>query len=368
MPNKRFGTKRATSERKSQTPKPEIEELLLPSHEEAKTLCEWALRVKELAPWQWMEETDIFGIEDPDTGELGFISVMGYLGEYESVAVYRGAEGLYGFIDLHADPEDHPERVLEIPQVQVAFVGSEFLEKPDRDLLKGVGLKSRGAGPHLQFRSYRPGYHPWFVTREEARLLIHALSQTLNVVSRLIDGAHNFQVKRDGEGFLMREPRRDGNNLTWQDSIRKVARPAAKPVQFSVDDQILGDLKSVPRTELDLEADLFFAPAKIGERGARPMTMYLLMIADSESGFIFGLEAMTPEGSLPAMYGRFPETLARLLLQAKIVPKRLTLRSDRLLKMLEPLAKALKIQLCYAEELPSIDEAAASMEQMLTRS
>jgi hypothetical protein len=96
--NKQLGKKSAAGERKSQTPKPEIEELLLPSHDEAKTLCELALRVKELAPWQWMEETDIFGIEDPDTGELGFISVMGYLGEYESVAVYRGAEGLYGFM------------------------------------------------------------------------------------------------------------------------------------------------------------------------------------------------------------------------------------------------------------------------------
>ena len=55
MPNKQFGTKRATSERKSQTPKPEREELLLPSHEEAKTLCELALRVKELSPWQTLE-------------------------------------------------------------------------------------------------------------------------------------------------------------------------------------------------------------------------------------------------------------------------------------------------------------------------
>ncbi|MGH9962661.1 MAG: DUF7309 domain-containing protein, partial [Pyrinomonadaceae bacterium] len=195
----------------------EPEELLLPSHDEAQKLCELAVKVKALAPWQWMEETDIFGIEDPDTGELGFISVMGHIGEYEAVAVYRGAEGLYGFIDLHSNPATSPETVLEIPQVQAAFTESNFLEKPDRDLLKAQGLKSRGAGIP-QFRSYRPGYHSWFVTRKEARLLIHALSQTLNVVPSLLDGSHNLQVRGDGTGFLMRVARQEGTDLIWEDT------------------------------------------------------------------------------------------------------------------------------------------------------
>ena len=185
---KQSGTKAAAGERPSRTPITENEQLLLPSHEEAKTLCELALRVKALAPWKWMEEMDVFGVEHPDTGELGFVSIMGNVGEYEAVAVYRGAEGLYGFIDLQSDPSAPPERVIDIPQLQAAFPDSRFLEKPDRELLKGAGLKSRGARSYPQFRSYRPGYHPWFVTREEARLLIHALSQTLDVARRVADG------------------------------------------------------------------------------------------------------------------------------------------------------------------------------------
>lgn len=41
----------------------------------APTLAEWsslyqaAMRIKEIAPWQWMEETDIFGVQDPETGK-----------------------------------------------------------------------------------------------------------------------------------------------------------------------------------------------------------------------------------------------------------------------------------------------------------
>jgi|GEM_PF-1998218 len=37
------------------------------------TLTEWrklyhaAIRLKEIAPWQWMTETDIFGVQNPET-------------------------------------------------------------------------------------------------------------------------------------------------------------------------------------------------------------------------------------------------------------------------------------------------------------
>jgi hypothetical protein len=347
----------------------EPEEMLLPSHDEAKTLCELAQKVKELAPWQWLEETNIFGVEDPDTGELGFISIMGHIGEYEAVAVYRGAEGLYGYIDMQSDPVAQPERIFEIPQVQVAFLESRFLEKPDRELLKSAGLKSRGGGSFPQFRSYRPGYHAWFITRAEARLLINALSQTLNFVPRLVDGSHNFQVEGDfsDDGFLVRAARREGDEFIWDDEFRKVPRPVRGPIEISVDDQLLDDLKRIPRSPLTFEVDLVFAPAKIGERGARPMTMYLLIVADSHSGYILGFEAMTAAGSLTATHAQFPEALARVLSRAEILPRRISLRSKHLLGLLKPLAKMLDVQLRYAEELPNVDEAAGAMGDFLMK-
>ena len=40
-------------------------------------LYEAAIQVKELAPWEWMFEDEVFGVQDPETGKLGFVSVMG---------------------------------------------------------------------------------------------------------------------------------------------------------------------------------------------------------------------------------------------------------------------------------------------------
>jgi hypothetical protein len=43
-------------------------------------LYEAAIRIKELAPWTWMVETDVFGVQNPETDDLGFLSVMGMRG------------------------------------------------------------------------------------------------------------------------------------------------------------------------------------------------------------------------------------------------------------------------------------------------
>ena len=346
--------------------KPEEEELLLPSHEEATALCRLAGEIWALAPWRWLEETDVFGVQDPHTDELGFVSIMGNVGEYEAVAVYRGAEGLYAFIDFQSDPAASLDRLIEIPQLQLSFNERKFLEKRDRDLLKQA-LKSAGARSFPLFRSYRPGYLPWFITRAEARLLVHALSQTLNVATRVAAEPDSLQPPQGAgkNAFLVRVARKEESELVWEDQIKRIPRPEPDDICVSIDNSILSQLKLVRPGTLQLETDLFIAPGKIGKRGERPLTVYGLMIADRRSGFIYGFEALTAEKSLAAMYGRVPEAVCRLLLQSKVLPKHLVLRSHLLLTLLEAVAKELKIQLRYSEELPGIDEATKSLGKWL---
>jgi hypothetical protein len=343
--------------------KPAEEELLLPSHEEATVLFHLAGEIRALAPWRWMKETDVFGVQDPHTEEIGFVSIMGNVGEYEAIAVYRTAKGLYDFIDFQSDPSASPDRLIEIPQLQLSFTERKFLEKRDRDLLKGVKPKFSDAGSKPLFRSYRPGYLPWFVTRVEARLLIHALSQTLDVATRLREDPDSLQPQRGAgkDAFLVRVARKVESKLVWKDRIKGIPRPEPDDICVSIDNSVLSELKLVRPSTLQLETDLFIVPGKIGKPGERPLALYALMIADRRSGFIYGFEALTAEKSLAAMYGNVPEVVFRLLLQARILPKHLILRSHLVLSLLEPIAKELKIQLRYSEKLPGIDEAAESM-------
>jgi hypothetical protein len=337
------------------------EPLLRPSDPEAKELLDLAIRVKQLKPWQWMEETDLIGMENPETREIGFISVMGSVGEYEAVALYLGAEGLHGFIDFVKDESATVARLIERPHLQAAFSERKYLEKWDRDLIKQLGMKVAGAQP--MFRSYRPGYLPWFVTLTEARFLIHALSQTLHVATSVRDEAQPFRPTGRVEkgGYLMRVSRRAESELIWEDQVWRIPRPKAEPIRAIVDSVVLEQLKRIPQSELELEADLFLAPGSMGEPGRRPLALYMLMVADSDSGFILGVDAMTAESSLAAMRASIPNSLAKMLLQNQVVPRRLIVRWELLRNLLRTLTQSLNIELKHSDELPSIDEAADSM-------
>jgi len=48
-----------------------------PTQDEWKKLYDVAVEFKELAPWRWMKNDDLFAIQDSSGGETGYCSVMG---------------------------------------------------------------------------------------------------------------------------------------------------------------------------------------------------------------------------------------------------------------------------------------------------
>ena len=115
-------------------------------HESWRRLYAAAERIRRLAPWQWMEETDVFGVQFPGTDEIGYVSVMGNIEEHFAVTVYLGDETLNKFWDIQNAPqtEESAERVLEMSQLMVSFEDRERIEKQDRGIIKQLGLKYRG--------------------------------------------------------------------------------------------------------------------------------------------------------------------------------------------------------------------------------
>jgi hypothetical protein len=67
-----------------------------PTNEQWTALYEAAAAFKELAPWQWMYDSDLFGVQDPETGEVGYCCVLGALGELLGLNVHRGRPGIGG--------------------------------------------------------------------------------------------------------------------------------------------------------------------------------------------------------------------------------------------------------------------------------
>lgn len=343
------------------------EDLLPTTAAEYRLLCQLANQIQQLSPWLFMQETDVFGFQDPENGALGFVSVMGQLGEFHAISVYRGVEGLYGFRNferlLSIDPQSEQARdlIYEIPQLQLSFGPSTLLEKRDREILKASGLKfSKTQLP--QFRSYRPGYLPWFLTREEAKHLVYALTQTIVVGARFFTDANviPFNEHPEDRKYLIRILRLKDATPDWEDSVVAVDPLPTQLVPFSVDDATLVELKEFSRSGA-LEVDLFILPAKVGRSNERPRLLYALLAVDSVSDFIVGVELLEAIDGVDLMYASVAEKLVSDWLQHELVPQEVRTGSARILSMLQPLASELDVKLSLAKKLPALNRAKRSM-------
>src|SRR5215218_2201925 len=196
-------------------------EEMTPGIREWRRLYESAVRIKEMSPWEWMTETDVFGVRSPETGELGFVSVMGLLGEHYAVNLYLGSEGIHGFLDLQemgpfADPGD----LIQVPQIQASFEDRVELDKRDREIIKDPGLKFRGRNAWPMFRSYCPSLLPWFLEAGEVRFLSCALEQLADVAPRFREDSSLLEPS-GGDSYLLRVPRQEGGGDSGK-TLRRV--------------------------------------------------------------------------------------------------------------------------------------------------
>ncbi|MEL6718275.1 MAG: hypothetical protein AAFP82_06140 [Bacteroidota bacterium] len=72
-------------------------------------LYETAKRYQQLAPWEWMGDAQVFGVEHPETKELVFCVVFGRGGEVFGLNAYKGITGLESYLSImNLSPYDNP--------------------------------------------------------------------------------------------------------------------------------------------------------------------------------------------------------------------------------------------------------------------
>ena len=310
-----------------------------PSLDEWKRLYELALKLKELAPWKWMDESEIFGVENPETGEIGFVSVMEMMGEHLAVGVYLGAEGLCGFWDFqNGKHETEPLALFDIPQIQVSFENRDALKKEDRELIKTLGLKFRGAQNYPMFRRTEPGFMPWFITSEDARFLTYVMEQTLEVTPRIKENPRILRAKNDkkNETYLVRAAEKQNGLLVWRDEMKHISPPAPESVSFDIPPEIVNRLKAFPQNKnLTFEIGLFHSPMPVVDENKRLFFPKMLMISETNSGFVLGFEVMKPQKELSETRAEILNTIVKIWSNHKVLPKEIRVGSELLFNLLK---------------------------------
>lgn len=324
-----------------------------------------AAQVRALEPWVWMVESETFGVQDTQSNQLLFVSVMGTLGEHFAVAVYPGAGELarQQFM-AQAATDEQPDLFFDTRHAQVVFDNKSSLHPVEKATVKALGIVHKGRHAWPSFQSFRPGYFPWVADAEEARWLLLAMEQLLVMAPRILQDRTLLQSPTDEEALLVRLPAAAAPG-DWREEFR-VVTPPTHHLQVVVPPELLGQVRFLPQQEMQLEVDVFPMPMRVGVRGVRPQMPYTLLLVDSASLFVLGVEILTVQSSLEDMWLEAPFKLLNMLAQHKLRPASLTVGRPWLGRVFERLCADLGLAL-RTGPLTALPQVRQDMEQMLRR-
>lgn len=328
-----------------------------PTLDEWKELYEAAALFRKMAPWRWMVDADLFGIEDPESGEIGYCCVMGALGEVLGLVVYLGSEGLSLFQEIQSGKASHEKEDIHLRQKCLALIfdDREALDKQDLGVIKSLGLKLRGRQSWPSFRSHRPGYVPWFLSGPEARYLNLALRYTMLIAEKALEKRDLLKARGKGQ-YRVAYVSTEGGKAVWRE---KWAKPA--PFRHDTADPVVDELRMArikARAEQIADAwevDFFFAPLMVDE-GDRPFFPFIALYAVHTSYHI--LNFCLAQRSEAAE--KFSQNFVDMLEKLRLLPRTIMVRNDKTYNFFRPMTERLGIALKKVKNLPAVENAKES--------
>lgn len=331
-----------------------------PSISEWKQLYELMGKLRELAPWEYMYEYNTFAVQFPENDRMGLVSVMGNLGEHYAISVYLDKKGFDGFNHIQKiGYKLTPDILLQIPQLQASFEDREMITPEDRKILKELELKFRGRNAWPQFRSYRPGCFPWYLEKEEAQMMIHALEQLLDVAPRFREDPSLLTVAEKEQVYLVRV-QKDGK---WEDQKSKIHFPIDPPLNIQMNMDALNELKGMKADNTVLEVDLHMMEGAVkDDEFDRPFFPFMLMAVEHASGMILGADILAPLPSIEEMWSNVPAQIVESL-AGSLKPKEIQVKEPLLFQLLSLIGKETGIQIKQVPRLPKLAQAMRELER-----
>jgi hypothetical protein len=334
-----------------------------PTLEEWSALYEATVDIKKAKCWEWMYDDDLFGVLDPETGEIAYCCIMGSLGKYYGLGAYLGAEGLGNVWDMLSNPddEDSPEGLFKQKCLMVSFLNRDDLTNEDRAIIKNLGLKFRGKNQWPEFRSFEPGLYPWKLSAWECRFLTLVLQQALEVSLRCRGGKAILE-HNEPFTFLVRVPREQVGLIEWVDRyLKAVPSEVEEYPSFKMIDELRlrRILASRKKSEGTWETDTFFMhyPVQDGKK-ERPYYPKIFLILDGSTGLILRHELMKNiwhDGYLCI------EAILQLVGDKGVFPSRIMVEREETYYLLEDACRQLNISLEMVEQLKLMPEVREEM-------
>lgn len=346
----------------------------VPTPEEWLRLFKAAEVFKAARPWDWMVEEQLFAVENPETGDMGFCSITGELGEHLALIVYLGVEALGKYLtavrgmkyaDSYLDEREHSMMLLEAPQLQASFESREMVSDLDWQILKTAKVRIRGREAWPVFRAFAPTRVPWYVNGPQTRFLTVLLEQAALVAEAQRENSLSIPSLSVANlpatlPLLLRS--RVGDD--WA-SAQHVFTPEY-PIPFvggsMSDDALRAIRRNLPLKSLDMQVHLTMMSMPVAQGPLPPYFPYVLFVVDAGQGLVAGAELILAHPTLADLWPQVLPMLLSVFERMEMRPKRLQIVSERLFSLLAAPLGQLGIELARVEQMPELEEALASFE------
>jgi hypothetical protein len=324
-------------------------------------LYETSSRFQRMAPWRWMEDTHLFGVNNEHGVRV--ISVLGRMGEVFGLASHRGGAGIYALFQLlngQIQPDD-PENGFQQDTLLMDFATPRDLRPADRVILRQIQFQPVATKPRRipQFYSHKPGYVPWHIDKAEGRALLDDLDKALLYAEFVRTDPDQFcTITQQKVPFFPAQTRTPltAEQMEWH-TISAPPPALDPPVEFlSKGAEALVPLPQ--RTGEVWELESFCSNMAIAE-SPRPYWARVALLVETRTGMVLECQVGHPRQTMAESAG--------LALMAGIKksgrrPALVKVRSFNLAQALQPLAAALKIHFHQVATLPAFEAARCALE------
>jgi len=323
----------------------------------------FAFRKEKL--WKHLYDTELFAVSLPN-GEIGYCSVMGFLGEHLALALYVGSKGLDSYRRLL---ESNTEGMNLLKAQEIAFSQSclqcSFECKDEltpselsaaRSYAARHGVTIRGANAYPQFLCYRPARYPCAVSRQKDIELICAALEAALAVSEKLEHTGKSQLGfQEGPAYHytvpLLTPSKEG--FAWSLHPLPPKQPVCYPEPMLQDELLAMRLKKAKKCRTTWMCDLVMLPQPYAEEETSSMVFpYTLVTAIRETGMALPMEIVSdPEGDAEKLL----LSLGNQMLEHGI-PKTIQVADERTCALLKNLAELLKIRLVLEPENECLEQ------------
>lgn len=307
-----------------------------------------------LEPWEWMFDVDLFGVQDLESGQIGYCGFLGAGNGVKGFALFRGSSGLFSFERLI---EQNPETLqflesYQLDGLMLTFQEVELLGKEELDFLRKTGYEFSGKPIVPILKDHVPGMMPWKVVEESmVERMVLSLEQALLLGSRFKDNPDLLDDTAGHPGrILVKIPQIENDKLVWSEAWLTEPNLLAEVYTRKGNDLFLRSRCSgMPTLQDDWVADVFYFPQPVKIDQERPyLPQMVLLISSSRREIIASskyqpgeldmgidklfVEVAEKEGGLPhALITNRPESYGYWLPVAQALGIEIQLRTDEMI-------------------------------------